>query len=70
MEILVFRTNILEKSDIEQVRQYFGDHDILNWHVDIEDIDKVLRVEAKSNITVKIENLVKRAGYWCTELDN
>jgi hypothetical protein len=70
MEILVFKTNILQKKDVERMKPVFNRHkDILKWNVDIEDEDKVLRVEAKSNITSKIEGIVKDAGYWCDELE-
>ena len=70
MEVLVYKTNINQKYDIDQVRPYFDDHsDILKWHVDIEDKDKVLRIEAHSDISGKIEHLLQKAGYLCDELE-
>ncbi|HEY4785041.1 MAG TPA: hypothetical protein VIH57_03285 [Bacteroidales bacterium] len=69
MEVLVFKTNIYQKQDIEKVRPFFNDYrDILKWHVDIDDEDCVLRIEAQENIVGKIQNLVQDAGYWCAEL--
>lgn len=71
MEILVFRTNIQEKSDIEHVGRYFAENkDIIDWNVDIEDDDKILRIEASSNIVCQIENIVKKAGFSCDELED
>jgi hypothetical protein len=69
MEVLVYKTNIHDSNDVERVKPFFSEHsDILKWHVDIEDKDRVLRVEAHNNISGKIENLVRDAGYWCGEL--
>lgn len=70
MEVLVYKTNINHKRDVEQVKPYFTDQsDILKWNVDIEDEDRVLRVEAQSDISSKIEHLVRNAGYLCWELE-
>ena len=70
MEVLVYKTNINHTQDVEQVRPYLSEHtDILKWHVDIEDEDRVLRVEALSDISGKIEHLVRNAGYTCDELE-
>lgn len=70
MEVIVYKTNINHPADIERVKPYFnGQPDILKWNVDIEDEDRVLRVEAESNISGKIEHLIQRAGYHCAELE-
>lgn len=70
MEVLVYKTNINYPGDVDRVRTYFKEHpDILKWNVDIEDEDRVLRVEAQSDISGKIESLVRRAGYACMELE-
>ena len=70
MEVLVYKTNIHQKQDVEKVKTIFSGHgDILKWHVDIEDEDCVLRVEAQTNIARKVEGLVQDAGYWCDELE-
>jgi hypothetical protein len=70
MEVLVYRTNIQHYDDIERIKPIFNKQtDILKWHVDLEDVDCVLRVEAQGNISDKIETLVQKAGYWCGELE-
>jgi hypothetical protein len=69
MEILVFKTNIQVREDIQKVGNILRkEKDILAWNVDMEDCDKVLRVEAAADITRKIEFLVTDAGYHCCEL--
>ena len=70
MEILVFKTNIHQKNDIENVRNIFSkDKNILAWTIDIEDVDKVLRIEATTvNITGNVEDVLNEAGYFCREL--
>ncbi len=70
MEVLVYKTNIQQKQDIERVKTFFNGHrDILKWNVDIEDEDCVLRIEAQTNIAHKVEGLIQDAGYWCGELE-
>lgn len=70
MEVLVYKTNIQHYDDVERIKHVFNKQpEILKWHVDIEDIDCVLRVEAPVNISDKIETLVHKAGYLCSELE-
>ena len=70
MEVLVYKTNIREKQDVEKVEAIFKTHhEILKWHVDMEDDDCVLRIETQTDITGKVENLVRKAGYCCSELE-
>lgn len=69
MEILVFKTNIHKKEDIQKVGNIFSEFkDILTWNVDTEDVDKVLRIEAHQDITRKVEHLINSAGYHCEEM--
>jgi hypothetical protein len=69
MEILVFKTNIQVREDIQKVGNILmKEKDILAWNVDTGDCDKVLRIEAKNDITRKVEFLVTNAGFHCSEL--
>lgn len=70
MEVLVYKTNIHHPYDVELIRPYLTDQaGILKWTVDIEDEDRVLRIEAMTDISGKVEHLVREAGYWCCELE-
>jgi hypothetical protein len=69
MEVFVFKTNINGIHHIEKLKTYFNNRDeILRWSVDMQDIDKVLRVEAESDNPSDIINIVQTAGFECEEL--
>ena len=69
MKILVFKTNIDTPKDVKIVSRVLKVcTKVRSWHVDIEDVDKVLRIEASGNNDNIIKQLVTRAGYLCTEL--
>lgn len=69
MQILVFKTNINQREDVQKVKTYLNQQkDILAWNVDTGDIDRVLRVVAASDITQTVESLVSTAGFYIEEL--
>lgn len=50
-KILVLRTNIDKKKKLKQINQLFKQNSsIIKWSIDMEDIDKVLRIETTANI--------------------
>lgn len=60
MEILIFQTDIKSEEKVASLEPIFNNHvDILNWSVDLEDVDKVLRIEANTCLT---ENAVIELG--------
>ena len=69
MELFIFRTNIRRKSDFSKIRDSlltrFG---IRDCTIDLEDRDKVLRVECENvPITAIVEDVVGH-GFKCEEL--
>lgn len=69
MQVLVFKTNVRTKTMIRQLApEMEGMEGVVRWNVDLQDIDKVLRVEGLG-ITVNaiVDRLIK-AGYCCEEL--
>ena len=67
--IFVFRTNLNSLSDIETIAPAMdASAAILSWSVDIEDIDKVLRIESLRENGDEIIEVVRLAGYQCEEL--
>lgn len=68
--IEVFKTNVQEFSEAQTViallRRHFPGSKI---NFDLDDCDKVLRVEGNNFITEKIMKLVKEKGFVCTILD-
>ncbi|GGB81277.1 hypothetical protein GCM10011325_05930 [Dyadobacter sediminis] len=43
--------------------------EIINWHVDITDIDNVLRIESTHPDCLSVIEKIKQAGYMCEELN-
>ena len=69
MNILVFKTNIRLKKDLQIIRTILSDlESVLKWNVDRHDIDKILRIESTSNDTNQIIKTINQAGYHCEEL--
>ena len=67
-EVLVFRTDIVGKSDSENLKQILKDSRIKNWNIDQEDIDNVLRVESNEMSPAEVIEMVTKLGYMCEEL--
>ncbi len=69
MDLFIFRTNIRRKSDFSKIRDSlltrFG---IRDCTIDLEDRDKVLRVECENVPIMAIVEDVVRHGFICEEL--
>ncbi|GAL85242.1 hypothetical protein MYP_2471 [Sporocytophaga myxococcoides] len=67
--VLVFKTNINYKKDLKLIEPLFSNvTEISTWSVDLEDHDKVLRLES-STIDIKtIIKIINEAGFFCEEL--
>ena len=72
MEILIFKTNIETNKKVDLLMPVFLNNvDILDWNIDIEDIDNVLRVETNNNVKEHdIISLVKSEGFLCEVLSD
>jgi hypothetical protein len=69
MNILIFKTNIRLKKDVGIIRPLLSaDESIVQWNVDRDDTDKILRVVSTSNDPVEIIKTINEAGYHCEEL--
>ena len=67
-EVLVFRTDIVGKSDSENLKQILKDNRIKNWNIDQQDIDHVLRIESNEMSPAEVIEMVTKLGYMCEEL--
>jgi len=67
MNILIFKTNIKYKKDVQSIAHVIIPSVIL-WTIDRGDVDKVLRIEATDNVIETICNKIQYAGYNCEEL--
>ena len=70
MEIHVFKTDINSPKRIDAFAWVFNQHPYIdNWNVDLQDRDKVLRVEAKETLTeTDIIDMIHTFGFTCEAL--
>lgn len=68
--ILIFKTNISSQSQKENAKSILDaiDH-IEEWSIDMEDVDRVLRVVSREPNINEIINKLTNAGHECSELD-
>jgi len=70
MEVLVFKTNVTSKRKVNKVKALLTSFPtILQWNFDLEDCDKVLRIETSGLHPATVESLLHTAGFSCRELD-
>ena len=66
----VFKTNVyeVEKSNLifQKLHKHFPENKI---NFDLEDCDKILRVEGKNILSEKIIEILKEEGHFCEVLD-
>ncbi|MEP6748147.1 MAG: hypothetical protein ABJB86_10500 [Bacteroidota bacterium] len=71
MEILVFKTDVRSRKHITALAPHLEKmNGIIKWNVDLQDIDKVLRIECNKITPAIIEHSLQRAGYYCKELSD
>ncbi|WP_444660042.1 hypothetical protein [Flavobacterium columnare] len=67
--IYVFITSVKTEQEVGQLKPHLND--LLKqakWNFDIEDCDKILRIDIETKITQSIINLLKDKGFYCEEL--
>lgn len=70
MQVLVFKTNLMNANCIQQVAPILKDHPhIHRWNVDLQDCDNILRIETEQLQGKAIEDMVTNAGFFCEELE-
>lgn len=66
--VLVFKTNLCG-SDVGNIATLLSnDPRIERWNVDLQDVDRVLRVESRLMTPLEVQRKVNAAGYLCEEL--
>jgi len=69
MEVLVLKTNIRYKKHVKEVATLLdGQNSISRWNIDLNDIDKVLRIESNDMELTEVVQLIQEAGFHCEEL--
>ena len=71
MELFIFKTNIQNQEKLKSIKPLLNQHPLfIKWSIDLEDIDRVLRIEAKQNTRESdVLKLIRRLGVSCEDLE-
>ena len=70
MEILIFKTNVTSRKKVSMIAPLLTSFPtIRQWNFDLDDRDKVLRIESTELNPGSVESLLLMAGFNCQELD-
>lgn len=68
--IHVFKTSVKNKAQIKKLKPALdSSFQDIKWNFDLEDCDKILRIESKKNICKKVVNLLRSYHFDCIELE-
>ena len=71
MEILVFKTNIPDRTEAIKVQPVLNSFSAIEqWNFDFDDDDHILRVVTAGLSPRWIENALHQMGYQCNELED
>jgi hypothetical protein len=64
MNLIILKTDLTTKKKVKLIAPTLDQHPSINhWNVDTQDIDKVLRIEARASLSEKkVLGLLNRAG--------
>ena len=68
-EVLIFRTNVDTPKAIKKLAPLLNGHLFISkWNFDLEDCDKILRIETSAKISEEIIKILRSKGFDCEEL--
>ena len=72
MGILVFRTSLQNKKDIQTIAKILDTYkEVIRWNMDLEDWENILRIEiTKESFKNEIAARIRGLGYRCEELED
>ena len=68
--IYVFKTSVRNKKHIRRLSPFLNN--LLQqskWNLDLEDCDKILRIDSEENIVGEITDLLNTHKFYCEELE-
>jgi hypothetical protein len=69
-DILIFRTSITMKQDLKRIETLFAQYlQIHTWSVDLEDWEKVLRIECQGITAADVIDALRTIGVGASELE-
>ncbi len=70
MEVLVFKTSVSKREEVNKVRTLLKPIPAINkWNFDLEDCDNILRIVADRLSPRLVESVLQTAGFDCQELE-
>ncbi len=68
--ILVFKTSITTKKEARKLKPHL-DKMLPNgqWNLDLEDCDKILRIDTEEYVAAKVVELLNTYVFYCEELE-
>lgn len=72
MKLLIFKTNIANESRIKKVNALLAyNPGLMDWSIDLEDRDKVLRIEAEDQVDESdVMEIVNSWGVECYSMED
>lgn len=68
--IFVFKTSVKTRAQAKGLKPHLDETlSVAKWNFDLEDCDKILRVDSDENVVLKITNLLKTHDFNCEELE-
>lgn len=69
MIVFVFKTNLFTNRDVDSLsKQLDANEEIVRWNVDLDDCDRILRVESPLAIQQMVTQILRQNGYHCEKL--
>ncbi|MBK0379807.1 hypothetical protein [Mucilaginibacter segetis] len=69
MDVLIFKTSVATKQEVARVHPLLTSlADIKQYNFDLEDCDKVLRIESRGLEPQTINHVLQIAGFDCEEM--
>ncbi|WP_343328379.1 hypothetical protein [Polaribacter staleyi] len=68
--VSIFKTSVKRKAEIELLKPYLDE--LLSkskWNFDLEDCDKILRIEDINYLEIKVVELLESLNFKCVELE-
>lgn len=68
--VLVFKTSVFTQVAVDMVQDLLDNlmHENERWNFDLEDCDRILRVESVELKAREVEDELRKAGFLCVEL--
>ena len=68
--IYVFKTSVKTKVQAKKLKPHIDKLlSNANWNFDLDDCDKILRIDSEENIVLKITGLLNIHQFFCEELE-